>query len=932
MVFTGQRLEQYETLKIARRSRILSAEEYRTLKARIETAEAKHQRALARARDRRAEARRVAEEAERRRLEAERLEKEKKAKERRAMKGKERRGLLRDKKRLTISFDGTYDGDFPEAFLVPIWRELNSGEYRRVIIRRPKSDRTIIRDDTIIRGDKFKPDFRLQFFAGSDEFIMETGDRLILMAPNNITPVRIRQMFRDGAVHCVFAPIIPRIEASLANSKSKDSIQRYKQRLALMRTLEVKYSDGVPEEDMEAVAKASGYKIIINDFLGGHLYSYNERSKNGTLTFRNNRENHLDYLNVVSEDVLENVSETEMRRLYNSCLEKYHREKEHFHFDYLFEGVPKKLYTNGGAFTSKSEDEVIMEAFSERIGIVKYRLNAVEKPEINAFVKEGCVVNSVPCLINDVKPTGHLDLSKAYTQFQNYSGYDGFLGVIHEMRSGVFDRAFLEKHIGIYRCTITSCGDLYKALGCEGVVILPSVEILYLMDNGCVIEDINMGAWGSRMDFEFTDEMTETKDRYAVWSGKLGMEYHQKRYSFHSTEEWSGHLKATGYDASFFGKSGDGICTVKVNKKSVFTYHHILAFITSYTRINMMESMKKFKFENLCKVVLDGIYFTGEAPTLDLDFKVKKIKKHEYYSKWYDVCETEFVAEPMTCAGNRLLTGQGGSGKTYSVLTNTGFNKMLFVTPQHVLGADVNKKYGVNYTTIHKLIGMECTPYKDDSPYPPVLVIDEITQMPADWIDKVFEMYKESLIILAGDLDNQGRWFQCRGGVPGNHSIMWKPHDVAVVEFTEDRRSRDNDLKALKLAIRDEMRRVFVDGDTNEDILMKDWARKNLKMTNFFDAQATFADGDTWIAGTHRTSKALLALDVCSGWYKKGGYVSDVELPGYDKRGSYTIHAYQGKTVESGKIYISINDMFEYSMLYTAVSRAVHYDQLIFVV
>jgi ATP-dependent exoDNAse (exonuclease V) alpha subunit len=59
--------------------------------------------------------------------------------------------------------------------------------------------------------------------------------------------------------------------------------------------------------------------------------------------------------------------------------------------------------------------------------------------------------------------------------------------------------------------------------------------------------------------------------------------------------------------------------------------------------------------------------------------------------------------------------------------------------------------------------------------------------------------------------------------------------------------------------------------------------------------------------------------------------VSDKELPNYEKRGSFTIHSYQGKTIETGNVWIFIDDLFEYAMLYTAVSRAVNFSQIKFV-
>jgi hypothetical protein len=220
--------------------------------------------------------------------------------------------------------------------------------------------------------------------------------------------------------------------------------------------------------------------------------------------------------------------------------------------------------------------------------------------------------------------------------------------------------------------------------------------------------------------------------------------------------------------------------------------------------------------------------------------------------------------------------------------------------------------------------------YKEHNP-PQVLLVDELTQLRAEWVEKIFELYPESLIILAGDLDAKGQWFQCRGGKPGDHSVMWKPHDVDIIDFLEDRRSEDDLLKQLKLDIREEMRRVFKDGDSGEQYEMEAWARDKLKSVEFFDAVGMFEEGDTWIAGTHKINESLLSAGVCSGWWKSGGSISTEEKEGFEKRGSFTIHAYQGKTIRTGKIFISLSGMFEMSMLYTAVSRAVRFSQLVFV-
>jgi hypothetical protein len=127
------------------------------------------------------------------------------------------------------------------------------------------------------------------------------------------------------------------------------------------------------------------------------------------------------------------------------------------------------------------------------------------------------------------------------------------------------------------------------------------------------------------------------------------------------------------------------------------------------------------------------------------------------------------------------------------------------------------------------------------------------------------------------------------------------------------------------------MQRVFIDGDTIENERMKEWVRSKLSPVSFDFAVGEWKPGDIWIAGTHRTNQRLLDAGVVSGYYKRGGYVADVETEGYDKRGSFTTHSIQGRTIETGRIFVYIDDAFEYAMIYTALSRAVNWSQLCFV-
>jgi hypothetical protein len=414
----------------------------------------------------------------------------------------------------------------------------------------------------------------------------------------------------------------------------------------------------------------------------------------------------------------------------------------------------------------------------------------------------------------------------------------------------------------------------------------------------------------------------------------MGCERTERSYTFPGSSDFAGHLKATMDDKVLYW--GDkGLITVKTPIKTVYTNHHILGAITSYLRIQMMQSMMKFKFNQLVKVVMDGIYFRGDLPE-GLDWFVEKeMKNHSCLEGWYSGVEINVDWKEVVYAKNTCIAGQGGAGKTYGIMTDGCYNNILYVSPQHVLGQNVRHKYGVNYTTYHQLIGVDCQPYTVKFAYPPVIVLDELTQVEGEWIDKALQMYSDSLILILGDIDSDGMWYQTRNGKNGQFTKLWNPAtntDVDFVVVQGDRRSRDDKLKKLKLVLREVMRDVFINGESAEELCILEWVRKNLNIVSFENACSMFKNGeDTWIAGTHKTNDKLLEKGVVSGYYKKGGWVSAVEKDGFERRGAFTIHSYQGSTIESGKVFISVSDLFEFTMFYTAVSRAVNFDQLVFV-
>jgi hypothetical protein len=766
-----------------------------------------------------------------------------------------------------------------------------------------------------------------------DADLSELSGRWLALVPSKISQRAIVQQFRDGVEHCVFNTILVKLGAMLESCESDSRKKRLGQRIKAIQKYETEYERGVPEDKMEEIYKVAGLKMTRYDVMDNETIVYNKDGRVGALRTKNTRINHID--EVVIDCDYEIVSAKKMKELYELAIEQYAENGVFYNVDgNIKDGKPFILRTTTHAYKLENPIADACIAFDTEVGIPNYRINAVKYPELNEFVKEGRIVNAWTCDINGGDATDCADMPSAYTQFKKCAFYGGFLGHIQQFRSGSFSLDFIRDHLGYYRITITEGLDWLMskvgfAVGSSYVMF--SQEILYYASRGVSFTS-DVGAWGSRFDFEFSQEMIDPimvdgkkQKLYAHWTGRLGMEHTHTSTTFPCSSELAS-LLACDYEVFFYRQHG--LATIKTPLTSVYTSHHIFGAITAYTRIQMMEAMLQFEPSQICRVVMDGIYYNGAKPSSLAWFSDKKGAVSATYSApWFSDVRS-FDAPPMSrIIHNSALLGQGGSGKSHSVLADPGFINVLFVAPTQLLGLNMAKKYGCRWTTVHKLIGLGCVPYHKEHPSPSIILGDELSMWSVSWVQSTQSMYADSLLLLAGDIDLDGHAYQCTMNENGERAIVWKPSDMDIIRYENDYRSKDSELKDLKLRIRSQM--DLIHDDEINAMIMKMWAMKNLPIS---DVITDFVSGrDTVIAGTHRTNANLLQGGVVSGWYKKGGHISSSEVEGYEKRGSFTIHSYQGQTIESGNVWIVIDDMFDYAMLYTAVSRCVSFSQLRFV-
>jgi hypothetical protein len=768
----------------------------------------------------------------------------------------------------------------------------------------------------------------------SESGIIRQGDtfHIVLIKANKIPSERIKQMFREGETHCVIEPLYLLWKKMADRSENESSKKRMYQIANKIKKMETVYPNGVPEDDMEIVAKVCRRCIILHDIIGNEIKRFNPSSTH-QIHFTNTRENHIDVGHITLDAKYEMVNADEMAEIVESHKGQF----------YLFDGdirngIAQSLRSARGAWSVENPDRTLFNEFSKSQGIQHYGLNAIVYPELNQFVKEARIINSVPTPLcdepNQTENVQHIDVEKAYTQHKYAPIYKGFLGHITNWTKLTCSVDFLKTHLGIFQFLVeNNTSELFQKLGiCKGkIYTLPSPEIEYFISLGVSIK-LLAGCWGSRFDIEYSQEILQNR-RYCIWAGKQGQDDPFNIYTITGNDIWASHLKAELGDENVLYFSSEKMIVIKLPKKSYSTRHHILAFITSYTRMNMIKMMQDVKGE-LIKVVLDGLYFRGVLPDIVIPHHNKELKQHVgFRDAWYHestINTSSWSEYDSRFDGSAVLAGAGGSGKTHSVFNSKGLIRPLYVVPSHVLGRKMKTEYGGQYTTIHKFVGIDCRPFKEDHYEPHVVLIDELTMIEKNWIEKAITLYPNTMFLIAGDID-KNQWFQCRNGSPGNFSKIWIPSNWKYVQYDTDYRAKDEELKAFKLALRSEMKHIFTDGGSMDTFRMKLFLTEKYNCHSFDDAISQFTNGDTWIAGTHKTNEKLLARGIVSGYINSDKEIisssSDTSL---EQRGSFTIHSFQGLTINKGKVFISL-DMFEYAMLYTAVSRCVNFNQVVLV-
>ena len=299
-----------------------------------------------------------------------------------------------------------------------------------------------------------------------------------------------------------------------------------------------------------------------------------------------------------------------------------------------------------------------------------------------------------------------------------------------------------------------------------------------------------------------------------------------------------------------------------------------------------------------------------------------------------------------------FLGGAGGSGKTYSILSSNVFfkNKGLFSSNCWELiqaTADEFKEFGVGLS-LPKLTGEmnKQKVEKYDTNYIKCKVIDELTLNNRQTVETILKQDNgRCFIFLIGDIDFDGFFYQA--SISKDIFNPSKYENIQYVKYSKTYRF-DNELNDKLNIIREFMKK----GNRNPYLLFNE-VKRHFKDNFYSKDEIIFNSEDVGISalkpinekGECKFSEQFFKNGSIKQYYNtetkfknkiyKGGRVDETFKDNKNITCSLfrTIHSYQGRQLNNGenRIIILLNSLFDYNLLYTALSRARRVNQIVII-
>ena len=828
--------------------------------------------------------------------------------------------------------------------------------------------------------------------------------RVIITKLLDLEDKKIFQSFREGPRHCILQPILDYFENAVIKNSSKS--QQIKNKTALnnikgkyLKKTKIqkpgfldKYDAGIPEDELQQLCDTLQIAIKIDKpFDDNHYINVRSHSKpRKVFNFMNSSINHTN-LSIPNHKLTTNdFSEENIIEMDKDQLEKKRIElKENLQF-YVYNR------SKWGLTTIKTFDKIyrlpneyreIAKDFEKENKIHSFKINALKHPNLQNFINKGCHFNctsdflDLPDITNpDLR---HIDIHKAYTQYEKCKYYNGFLGKITDFRE--VDNCDQKGYYYINDLCFKNANK--KFVYYNNVLhwfknnnIYTDAELKFLKDQGANFK-ISFGAYGTNMKFTFPKKMVDGKillskignkdikiSMYAKWVGEQASLNYQTQFCMDGTKQYFEHLRTS--DNTIYYDDIRNEAKITYPSKFVGNNRHISGQITAYQRLLMMEQLLEMDETKIIRVCVDGIYYYNHNWKNSLS--IFRDKTHEmtfnncpstsYLSSIFD--EEENSIKDIELGSSRpfykseLWAGQGGTGKTYTNIRDIGNIDVLYISPSWKLARNVESDIKKNNLLVDvnvnaRVLNMEfCEKLQEKYN---VFLWDEVSQMKETTKNYIINAIDGKHIFM-GDIGyqlepviNNLKLEQSYSKYSGNLNFyQWKDKEGQVqmnssqidniITLTKDRRAKDcEELQEVKLQLR-----KFIDLLKYKPFLEKQKIRKLVE--NYIKSKCervtletldkSYTITDMILASKHdikneytlrfnHLDKFLVKNNTRD--YSNSEIIYEIpnEFIKVDKQHAFTVHSIQGETIENeNNLYIDLRNMFSDNHIYTAVSRA----------
>ena len=758
---------------------------------------------------------------------------------------------------------------------------------------------------------------------------------------------KIKQSFKEGSFNCLLQPIKEFIEDKIEDAKTKKTKQNYTSRLKKVFALNEKYFDkGVDENNVGDVANELQIDINISlPFQDNYISVKSQKKPLRTFNYRNTKLNHVDYDVLAYED---NVVELTIEEL-GVKFDELTTSDEYFTYKRSMTHTTE-IKTIDTIYRTANPYQEVVNDFEFVYNLLECKICDIKNKDISAFVRQGCHLNQA--IDGDGWNTNlkygvdyeHIDQKRAYSQYKMSKYYKGFLGKITDFRKcdKIVDVGYYRiENIKFNNLKLKAFNDWLKIW--NNFNVYPSCELEYLIDNG-VSFDIVEGCWGSVIDFDFNEALMEGKTEdgirfYCKYVGSMMCGNLTNSFYIRGENDFIENLVSeVSYDKAF--RYGNEVRVV-YNKSSNYHSTHIAGFITSYMRLNMMEQLEQFEPCDIFRIACDGIYFKPKDIELKNCFRVeeKEPKSNEAGDSYISNPEdNSYISGERLAVGEwrennkiEVHVGQGGAGKTHYNLMDKGFINPCFYAPSYKLARSKEADYNCKVSVSQKLTTEDPSMIGIQRRFNSVLIIDEVSMMSNEEKDLIIENYPTCKIIFCGDIGFQLPCFQSKEQrEKGIKPTPFCIEGMIVKEHNKNHRVECNKLYNILTTCRKMMKNkkyiskyVFnqfqqidkdeMDYDYTEDIIISSTHKGKDYFTEKYN---------------HQEKYYILKSDRI---YGRGEItLSKPDTKDYEIRHAYTCHSIQGETAK-GKIFIDMNKMYENTMIYTAISRAKRFNQIVFI-